>query len=41
MQANKQSLATAQKLQAMPSQSERYEIHNKFKTLFSMHNFFA
>ena len=40
-QANKPFLATAQKLQAMPSQSEKYDIHNKFKTLFSMHNFLA
>ena len=40
MQANKPFSATALKLQATPS-PEQYDIHNKFKTLFSMHNFFA
>jgi len=38
MQANKPFSATALKLQATPS-PEQYDIHNKFKTLFSLHNF--
>jgi len=38
MQANKPFSATALKLQATPSH-EQYDIHNKFKTLFSLHNF--